>query len=298
MNHSKMKHLDKKEVTDRDINKYYETLKMMNDSIDKVDNKQKSTIISIVDDKPIGIAFTGDWHLGARGVNYSQFDKDMELIKNTEGLYAIGMGDYKDNQSPYVHSSGTFDQLAPPRLQDELVKSKVKFIADKWLALIRGCHDDWDSKLANKDFIQELSELANTVNLWHGGKVTVMLGDQTYEIIARHKYKYESNLNTTNPHRNLVNNFGHYDIVALAHRHYPDLQLTTRMGKKLVYLRSGTYKLYDDFGQKIGGYEGIYGVPVVILYPDKHEFQVIDNLETAVGILKSLRGSSDENQEA
>lgn len=291
MSNSQIDFKDKKDApTIKDIEEHYSLVKSMSSNLDKLENKQTKASLRIKDSGPVGIVFTGDWHIGARGVQYDLLDRDLDLIRDTEGCYAIGMGDYKDNQNSYVHPNGVVEEVNTPSKQDLLVKYLMTRVGkDKWIALVRGCHDDWDKKLSDQDFIQDLSEELNCINLWHGGRLSIDIGLETYTIIARHKYKFESSLNTTNPHRNLVNNFGYYDIVALAHRHYPDLQVTQRMGKELIYLRSGTYKYYDEFGQKIGGYEGTYGTPMVILFPDCHKKLVVPDLELGVKVLKDLR---------
>jgi hypothetical protein len=283
---------DKKPVPEiDDINEYYSKLKELNKAIDDLDTKQVKTTITIDETKPIGIAFWGDWHIGARGIDYERFDQDRETIKNTDGLYIIGMGDYKDNQNALVHPSGVTEMTAVPGLQDLLVKSFFVELAEKWLAIIRGCHDDWDKRLSDKDFVAMLAEETNSVNLWHGGGITLKLGSQQYKIRARHKYKNESGLNTTNSQRNLLNDFGDADILALAHKHFFDLQETDRMGRHVIYLRSGTYKVYDEHGQKLAGYIGKHGVPMVILYPDTKKMVPFKNLEDGITHLKAIRGN-------
>lgn len=283
---------NKKMASKKDIQRYYELVKELDDSQTKIDQKQLEAEVTLSqsDTLPVGIVFTGDWHIGAHGVSYNLLERDLELIKSTEGLFAVGMGDYKDNQNPQVHASGVFEDMIPPARQGKLVRYLVSSVGkDKWIALVRGCHDDWDKKISDRDFIQELCDDVGCVNLWHGGKLKVNVGPETYTLFVRHKYKYDSSLNTTNSQRNLVNNFGAFDVIALAHKHYPDLQVSHRMGTEIVYLRSGTYKSYDEFGQKIGGYEGIYGTPMVILFPDSHKKLVVPDLELGAKILTTLR---------
>lgn len=281
----------KSEPTTIDINAYWEALKCVDNAINDLDTKQTKTIITINDIKPIGIAFWGDWHLGARGIDYEAFEKDQQTIKETDGLYVIGMGDYKDNQNAFVHASGTLEQVATPGMQDMLVKRVWQDVADSSLAIIRGCHDDWDKKLGDKDFVATLcaKDVADCVNLWHGGSLAIKLGSQTYKIRARHKYKGESDLNTTNSQRRMVDSFGAADVNAVAHRHYSEIQQTTKQDQETVYLRSGSYKYYDEFGQKIGGYRAILGVPVVIFFPDTKRMIGFRYMEDAILVLKSLR---------
>jgi hypothetical protein len=60
------------------------------------------------------------------------------------------------------------------------------------------------------------------------------------------------------------------------------------MGEHRILGRSGSYKIWDEFGQKIGGYKGKPGVPTVILFPDKKKM-IVMYLEEAVQVLKALR---------
>lgn len=281
--------LDRKEEPQEcDLQEYYEGLKQLERSMDKLDRKQTKAEITINDDKPIAIAHWGDWHLGSRGLDYEQFDKDRELIKSTEGLYFIGMGDYKDNNSSYVTRSSNENSISQG-MQDLLVNKMMEEVKGKCIALIRGCHDDWDKKLSDKDFIEELCKTTDSINLWHGGMLTVNIGYETYKIAARHKYKNESSLNTTNAQRNMMNDFGPVDVVALAHKHFPDLQILDRMGGKVVYIRSGSYKKYDEFGQKIGGYEGKKSVPIEVIFPKEHKVVPFQELEDGITYLKAVR---------
>lgn len=281
---------DKKEVpTELDIQECYDKLKELECSLNILDTKQTKTTVTMQDNKPVAIAFWGDWHIGARGIDYEQFDKDRETINNTEGLYFIGMGDYKDNQSPLIHKA-TNESVISQGIQDMLVQNFFKEVGEKAIAIIRGCHDDWDKKIGDKDFIQTLCEDTNSVNLWHGGKININLGSQQYKIYARHKYKNESSLNTTNAQRNMLNDAGAVDVAALGHKHFPDMQMLDRMGGKVVYLRSGSYKKYDEFGQKLAGYEGKKSIPVIVLYPGEHKIVPFQELEDAITYLKAVRG--------
>ena len=40
-----------------------------------LESKQNKADIHLDDDKPVGIAFWGDWHIGAKGADYERFDK-------------------------------------------------------------------------------------------------------------------------------------------------------------------------------------------------------------------------------
>ena len=77
----KITYEDKREPTDEDVSNFYEQMKCINTSIMKLEQKQNKANIHLDDDKPIAIAFWGDWHIGSRGVDYYRFDKDVGGIR-------------------------------------------------------------------------------------------------------------------------------------------------------------------------------------------------------------------------
>ena len=280
--------LAEREVTEQDVDEVYRALKSFQQTLRVLDQKVTEATIPINDNAPIAIAFCGDWHIGAYGCNYEQLEADIDLMASTPGLYSIGMGDYKDNQLPTKHPSGMFEVTIPPAVQGSLVFRFARGLSP--LAWIRGCHDDWDHQSVDHDFIQDICDLTGSLNLWHGGKLTIRLGEQTYTIHARHKTQGESRLNSTNAQRRLLDLHGFCDVVAIAHKHYPDMQAVTRHGMPVTYLRSGCYKPYDEFGQKLAGYKGEQAVPVTILFPDEHKVVPFRELRDGVRFLKALRG--------
>ena len=63
----------KKEYTTADVDNFIEQVIKMQQAAQKLDTKQVKATVTIDDDKPIGVAYWGDWHLGAAGVDYQAF---------------------------------------------------------------------------------------------------------------------------------------------------------------------------------------------------------------------------------
>lgn len=280
---------DKKAYTDADVSDYIAAMINLQASRERIDTKQVKATIRLNEDKPIGVAYWGDWHLGASGVNYQQFAEDVSKMRDTEGLYFIGAGDYKDNYVTGVHPGSQFEQMIQPGMQDVTVKYYMGQVAEKCLALIRGCHDDWDKKMGDRDFLETLCEITDSVNLWHGGELTIKLGDECYFWRCRHRYKYQSSLNLENAMRRIMEIQGPCDVAAEAHLHNGYVMKRHMMGEYRVMLRSGTYKVWDEFGQKIAGYKGKPSVPVVVMFPGRHTMLEELFLDDAIEILKGLR---------
>lgn len=281
---------DKREYTEEDINKYLEAMRIMQKAYRKLDNKQVQTTIRLNEEKPFGVCYWGDWHDGGMGTDYEQLDDDTEKIKKTNGLYAMGSGDYKDNYISDSPKGGQFEQLIQPGMQDLSVQKRMEYVAEKLLLLIRGCHDDWDKKSGDKDFVEHLCQLTNSINLWHGGEVTIKAGNQEYFWRCRHRYKYQSSLNKPNAMRRIMEIQGPCDVAAEAHLHDPFIYDGHVMGEYRVLLRSGSYKMFDEYGQKLAGYKGKHGVPLIIMFPDRKKIIPFRNLDDGIEVLNSLRG--------
>lgn len=155
--------------------------------------------------------------------------------------------------------------------------------------IAHNCHEDWDKKLTDVDFMEHLCHVTESVNLWHGGEITVKIGDQSYLWRCRHKYKYQSSLNLENAMRRINEIQGPCDVAAEAHLHNGYIMQRHLMGQYRIMLRTGSYKVMDEFGQKLAGYQGLPTVPVVIMFPDRHLMIGELHLDNAIEILNSLR---------
>lgn len=249
------------------------------------------------DGLPVGLVFPGDFHQGAHGVDYPELQRHMEVLRDTPGLYAIGMGDYHEGVS--IHSkaapalyTGIYNDAGE---QEEAVMMTLATApASKWIVLLSGNHDEWVYKHAG---LSRVSRLARELGIEHfgegGGTVYANVGDQRYAIGVRHNHSGNSQLNTSNAQRRMVDGWLAWDtlhVAALAHFHFNDLHIAPRHGGRCVYLRCGTFKVHDAYA-KSGGFYPDLGVPLVILLPDEEKVIPFrgDDLEHGLRYLADLR---------
>jgi hypothetical protein len=257
--------------------------------IDRSKFVQSEAVIPIHDDKPIGIVQTGDWHIGCIGFDFETFNADMETFETTDGLYLIDAGDGINNDNPLIHpKSNTTDQM-DRQMQLDFYKHFSMRLSDKWLARTLGCHVDWDIKTSGKDPIESLCREMKKPYLKYGGTLYIELNGIEYSWMVRHKYRSESKINTTNAQRVMADSFGKRDVVSLAHLHFPDLAAHIKEGEQIIYLRSGSYKVGDEFGREIGGYRGTPVFPMVILFPDRKRAIPFRDYREGLYMLKELR---------
>lgn len=283
-------YLDKKKpATSEQLDSYIKAMKDLQEKAKELDNKQVKASIAFDTDKPIGVAWWGDVHVGALGVNYGLLEKDIRTMRDEEGLYVLGAGDYIDNYISGTPQGGQYEQIIQPGMQNVVMKRYFQELKEKVLCLVKGCHDDWLKKQSDRDYIGEICELTDSYNLWHGGEVRFYLGEQEYLWRVRHKYKYQSSLNLENAMRRINEIQGPCDVAGEAHLHNGYIMERHLMGEYRVMVRTGSYKVWDEYAQKIGGHKGKPGVPVIIMFPDRRELLPVMGLDRAVKVLRGVR---------
>lgn len=273
-----------------DIDALFDAMERLQEVKRSMESKQNTATVNINDDRPIGLVGWGDWHLGDVGMDIAAFKRDVQTICDTDGLYYVGLGDYKNNVIEGRPKGSQFEEIVRPGLQDMLALHIAEQTKDKAIALVRGCHDDFDKQASDRDFVAAMAEKADCINLWHGGLLTINVNGAVYEIRARHKFYGESRLNKTNTFRVQIDAEGPCDIVFRAHLHFPDLYHTNKQGREVVCMRSGSYKHEDEYGQKIGGYSGLEGAPLTVLYPKSKHMVPFKYMQDGLAYLAMVRG--------
>jgi len=273
--------------TDKDVGEFIDAMRDMQKKKQRLDIKQVKACIRINETKPFGLAYSGDWHIGHDGVDYDLLDHELRTIRDTEGLYMLGAGDYRENA--IKHKGSHFGEIIQPGMQDKIVVKYMADLSDKIIALQQGCHDTWESTQTDRSLMETLCEISNSVHLWHGGEITLKVEEEEYLLKCRHKFRFESSLNPDNAMRRLMEVFGPCDVASIAHLHNPHTTMRHLMGQYRIMVRSGSVKIWDSYGQQGGFGKGKPGVPVVIFFPDEHRMINFTHLKDGVQVLNALR---------
>lgn len=290
-----------------DLEAYFRALERAEDCVGKLGITDQELTIAFCEERPIGLAFFSDTHIGAGGVEYGRLRADLETLRVTDGLHGVFLGDAIENTKVHSKSaSALYEAREPnPRRQVAWAKSLLGIAAGKWLAFCQGNHDAFDYRAAGVDRMPDLaqalrvpyfSEAGGTLRLRVNGNAPGGLapGEHEYVAVVKHQYGGQSKINKSNSARRLWDEWPRAwdsaDIVALAHLHEPDLHVTQRRGRDVHWLRSGTYKTRDNWAEA-QGFAPRYGVPVVILFPGERKLLSFPGpyFADAVGMLKALR---------
>lgn len=243
-------------------------------------------------DKPTGIAFLSDLHLGNAGTDYAAVLKDTQRIASTPGMYAAFHGDGIDNWITTKLQGLQRNQAVS--FQNELIMFRrwLEMISEKLLLVVSGNHDNWTNKLSGIDIIPTL--LGDTHVLYDPYEVraTITCGDGSWETLIRHKWKYSS---IFNPTHGIEVGFDRltlpFDIGVGGHTHIGTLfRPFYRHSKERLALLTGAYKRVDSFSKEIGYAETLDNGCGAIIFLPNGKLWYNSDLEVACDYLNYLRG--------
>lgn len=246
--------------------------------------------------KPIGVVFTGDWHLGGKGTDHKRLKEDMVRWQEEEGLFVVGIGDYSDNFLTRGTPPAANEQVFQPEEQGNILRGIMeRRLRDKLLALLKGNHDDWSYKTAQIDPVKQLAADLRVPYMGHGGRLFIHVGEQVYVGNIRHRFQGQSAITPTNTHRRFATQSGGGDFTVLAHTHDETTQGLLLNGERHVYVRCGTYKVSDEFPDAIGlatpleNPSVLAWMPMLIFFPDVHDVVQFDNFHRGITDLRAER---------
>jgi len=279
-------------IKDRDYSNVWSSILDFQKVLEEKSIEQNEANIKIKTKGWIGIAFTGDHHIGNMATDYKTMLEHRDLIADTDDLYVCFNGDYCDNYLPTSHASGMFEALFPPAVQKNLAKDYIESIKSKVLSLVAGCHDMWGLKASDWDLTEYLAKHGEAVYLGNGGTLWLTVGSTTYKIMMRHKYRYNSGDNATSTVKKMFEKSGGFDVGVVSHNHIAAMEESVKTGLdgtlKRIFLRAGTYKINDRYIKQAGFSDGQTTVPIVLFNSKERDIRGFQNLREGIDYLKYL----------
>jgi len=138
--------------------------------------------------------------------------------------------------------------------------------------IVSQCHDEWFFKQDSWDISQYLADHSDGYWLGFRGKLNLKVGEQTYKIYTRHKYRRHSTDNLT---WGMLYKFRKLkepvDIMMSGHHHQPTIRVAHDRGQIVYLAMGGSYKPYDRFIEHRDIDEGVALMPAFYLRSDKHD---------------------------
>ncbi len=149
--------------------------------------------------RPVGISFAADNHIGNEGVDYERMFAEAQLIADTDNLYAINVGDVVDNFIiGKLMALRMFTSVSIPE-EWALAKHYLETIGPKLLALVSGNHDQWSTAVGGVDQLRDVLSHVRPDALYGTDEllVNIEVGPLSIPARIRHKWQYSSVLNPT-----------------------------------------------------------------------------------------------------
>lgn len=260
--------------------------------------------ITVETNEPIVLCFPSDWHIGSQGTDLARIREDIQLMVAHPRVFCALGGDPVDNFILEKMGSAARSQVAQVHVQWRLFRYLVNMLYESgsllWVSA--GNHDAWTVKAAGIDGV--LSALAglHVCYTGEGGFVHLTVGQQKYVIYRKHKpTRFNSQYNPLHFLKQMLR-MGtpiEFDIGVSEHFHQADFEVFEyRPGSKIdrVLIACGSYKVKDPYAEDLAFYGGGYGVPSVILYPDRRKMlpflSIADAIEALDGVSSSLSALS------
>lgn len=252
--------------------------------------------IPVRDGKPIAVCFPSDWHIGNTGTDHKRIIEDNKLIMGHPRLYCALGGDPVDNFIIEKMISASRTQVAQVDVQWRLFRHLVAQLVESNSLLFVGAgnHDAWTQKVAGLDGISAALRGLPVVNTGEGGFIRLRVGDVEYGVYRKHKpTRFNSKQNPTHFLKQMLRMGTPWDFDIGISEHFHDCNIEQGeyrpgTGRHRVFVTTGSYKVKDEYSESLGYYGGGYGVPCVVLWPDRREMLPVMKIEQAIRLVDSF----------
>jgi hypothetical protein len=283
-----------KEGQDQSINEFEILInkqKEMNEAFKRFMPQSKSNmVLNMEQQKPICITGLGDLHLGSSNLDSDRLITDIKIIQKTDGMYAVGMGDWLQNFiHPKLMTASRGDLR--PSCQWILVELVIKALAKTLIMTNPGNHDMWTQELTDIDKMSYLAKAANICYNNDEAPSTMQVKYKEVEYLGafRHKPIGGSRINPMLGGKNIYRDLVPYDFCMIAHQHIYGIEHFEKHGETRIVMSCGSYKTDDRYGKKCGFANARPIMPSIILLPEKKEMIAVEDTRTAALILTKLR---------
>ena len=215
---------------------------------------------------PYALVFVGDPHLDDDGCNWPLLRRDLDIIRKTDGMFGVGMGDYINNwvgRLARLYGSQNASQHTGWRMVDWFLHTV------DWTLLLKGNHDMWSG--AN-DPLDWLFNGRGAMAEWQAKVKFVNPDGHEVRLDAAHSFKGHSQWNPVHGPMKAAKFSGIADLYVQGHHHEWAMFQTEDPGRAKSYwtLKARGYKYIDHYADVHGFGSQTYGASIVaIIDPDR-----------------------------
>ena len=264
--------------------------------IDEVE-MSSSRVVNIKTEKPVGIVFLGDLHIGSASTDYPRLEYLLNLFSRKDiDVYTASIGDVLDSM--------IWRNVMVERHKTPIDVPEEIFAATYWLeqvvkagrlvGVVAGNHDLISWRMTGFSHLDAVMLQLSKKIPYHPFEMllTVNVGDVPYRVLLRHKVKGGSELNPAHGvSKHHMFDYFDSDIIVAGHTHRSGVQERMLKGKTRWGIQVGAFKRseYDDYAIEQGfAWENLNPDYMAILWPKTRKIQVLPT-ETGVQLLEAYK---------
>lgn len=215
----------------------------------KFEEATKLIPINVTLDGPIGVLHFGDPHVDDDGTDIIRLERDVEIVKKTEGLFGANIGDTTNN---WVGRLGILYGEQSTSMSEARQLAEWFLSQFRWLYMIGGNHDLWPG---HGDLMGWIAR--TTQSLYKPSEVRIALrfpNGESVRINARHDFAGGSIYNPAHGVMKALT-WGVRDHLAICgHKHVSGygVMKDPDSGIAMHALQISSYKLYDRYAKEKG----------------------------------------------
>jgi hypothetical protein len=216
----------------------------------KARDARKWMEIRVKSNQPIGVCFMGDPHIDNAGCNWPLLKRDISILENTEGMYAVNLGDILDNWMGRLIRLYAEQEMSKKQAW-KLAKYLLRDTKIKWLCHILGNHDLWND---GPYLIKANAAPQVPVEEWNSRFQIVFPNDTRVRVHAAHDFPGTSIWNPNHSQQKASMLWEEADIFACGHKHNWGIVEGENAQRDYVYwlIRARGYKFIDHFSDQRG----------------------------------------------
>lgn len=246
--------------------------------------------IKIKTDEPIGVLWMGDPHTDDNGCNWPILKRHVEICRDTDGLYAVQIGDVTNNwigrlQRLYAEQDTSVSTAR--RLSEWLMLDA----GVDWLVWLMGNHDSWGDGAAILAQMAKRGTKKIICHDWEARFRLVFPNGWEARVFAAHDFKGHSMWNPLHGPMKAGAMGPEADIYVCGHKHNwaTFTYENAARGREQHFIRVRGYKFLDDYARRLGIIEQEGGCSMLTVFdPNRKSITTFSDVERGAEFLTAI----------
>lgn len=231
--------------------------------------------IKVKESKAIGLLFVGDPHIDDNGCNWPLLREHIRLCNETEGLYAVNIGDVSNDWGGRLIRKYA-DQDTSARTAQRLVEWFLLKSGIRWLVWLHGNHQHMGGTMSLHEEMNRRYGTQRVAMLdWEARFTIDFPNGESFRVNAAHDFAGNSMWNPVHGAVKAAKFGNEIDILACGHKHNWAISQweQSEQGNTPLMIRVRGYKHMDGYARRIGKYEQEEGQSILVVLDPNAETQ-------------------------